>query len=97
MLLAQLVQLLHLHQARRIETKEELLSFKAYSEEILKSRVEDLGLSARTANALAAASIRTVGGLVRKSEKDISEIEGMGDRALEEIKDVLAKMSLALR
>ena len=80
------------------ETKEELTPVSKHnSEEILKNRVEDLGLSARTANALAAASIRTVGGLVRKSEKDISEIEGMGDRALEEIKDVLAKMSLALR
>ncbi|MDB5254593.1 MAG: DNA-directed polymerase subunit alpha, DNA-directed polymerase subunit alpha, partial [Parcubacteria group bacterium] len=46
--------------------------------ELLKTRVESLDVSARTQNALANANIRTVGGLARKKEKDLLEIDGLG-------------------
>lgn len=63
----------------------------------LKTRIETLDLSARTLNALSNANIRTVGGLARKKEKDILEIEGMGAKGLNEIKDVLEKFGITLK
>lgn len=66
-------------------------------EDFLKTRIEDLELSARTINALSNANIRTVGGLARKKEADILEIEGFGNKGLEEIKDLLAKHGIELK
>ena len=63
----------------------------------LKTRIETLNLSARTLNALSNANIRTVGGLARKKEKDILEIEGLGQKALNEIKEVLKAFSITLK
>ena len=63
----------------------------------LKTRIETLNLSARTLNALSNANIRTVGGLARKKEKDILEIEGLGQKALNEIKEVLEAFSITLK
>lgn len=70
----------------------------AHSEDVLKMRVEALeDLSTRTANALVNASIRTVGGLIRKSEEDLLGIEGLGQAALTEIKDALRALGLSLK
>ena len=66
-------------------------------EDVLKTRIENLDLSARTQNALAAANIRTVGGLARKKEKDILEFEGMGAKGLAEIKEMLATFGITLK
>ncbi len=66
-------------------------------EDVLKTRIDTLDLSARTLNALSNANIRTVGGLARKKEKDILEIEGLGSKAVSEIKDVLAAFSITLK
>lgn len=67
-------------------------------EDVMKTRIESLdGISTRTANALVTASIRTVGGLVRKSESDILEIEGLGERALKEIREALSVLGLTLK
>jgi DNA-directed RNA polymerase subunit alpha len=66
-------------------------------EDFLKTRIENLDLSARTLNALSNANIRTVGGLARKKEKDILEIEGMGAKGLSEIKEVLEKYGITLK
>lgn len=65
--------------------------------EFLKTRIETLGLSQRTSNALTSANIRTVGGLVRKKEKDILEIEGLGAKGLQELKDKLAEFNVSLK
>lgn len=65
--------------------------------EILKTRIESLNLSQRTINALTAANIRTVGGLVRKKEEDILDIDGLGSKGVQEIKKSLAGLSLGLR
>ena len=48
--------------------------------EVLKTRVQDLELSARTLNVLETAGIRTLGGLVKKKESDLMEIEGAGKK-----------------
>jgi DNA-directed RNA polymerase subunit alpha len=45
--------------------------------EALKTRIEDLELSSRTVSALEKANIRTVGGLARKREDDLLEVEGL--------------------
>ncbi len=66
-------------------------------EDFLKTRIEDLELSARTINALSNANIRTVGGLARKKSSDILEIEGFGTKGLEEIKELLAKHGIELK
>lgn len=65
--------------------------------EALKTRIEFLSLSSRTANALQNANIRTVGGLARKKEGDLLAIDGLGEKGVEEIKDVLASMSISLK
>ncbi len=66
-------------------------------EDLLKTRIETLNLSARTSNALSNANIRTVGGLARKKEKDILEIDGLGAKGVTEIKEVLSSFGLSLK
>jgi len=63
----------------------------------LKTRIETLNLSSRTINALETANIRTVGGLARKKEEDILDIEGMGSKGLQEIKKVLGDHGIILK
>jgi DNA-directed RNA polymerase subunit alpha len=65
--------------------------------EILKTRIESLDVSARTQNALANANIRTVGGLARKKEKDLLEIEGLGSKGIQEIRKALGEFGIALK
>jgi len=72
------------------ENKEEM-------EDFLKTRVEDLELSARTVNALTSANIRTVGGLARKKASDISDIDGLGAKGVDEIKDLLQSKGTTLK
>lgn len=65
--------------------------------EVLKTRIESLDLSARTSNALAGANIRTVGGLARKKEKDLLEIEGLGAKGIQEIRKALGEFGITLK
>src|SRR3989344_2343793 len=65
--------------------------------EVLKTRVESLDLSSRTQNALNLANIRTVGGLARKKEKDLLEIEGLGSKGIQEIKKALGEFGITLQ
>ena len=62
-----------------------------------KVKVEDLGLSTRTENALIAASIRTAGGLARKSEEDLLSTDGLGEKGISEIKKALGDLGLSLK
>jgi len=65
--------------------------------EVLKTRIETLDLSSRTLNALTSANIRTVGGLVRKKEADVLAIDGLGNKGLDEIKEVLKGFDVTLK
>ena len=56
--------------------------------DVLKTRIETLDLTTRTANALAEANIRTIGGLVRKKKDDILSLDGIGPKGVDEIVDV---------
>ena len=62
-----------------------------------KVKIEDLGLSTRTENALVTAAIRTAGGLARKSESDLLATDGLGEKGITEIKKALAALSLELK
>lgn len=64
--------------------------------EVLKTRIETLELSSRTLQALETASIRTVGGLVRKKKDDILALDGIGPKGVEEIIELLTTMGLHL-
>lgn len=66
-------------------------------EDALKTKIEDLGLSIRTQKALTGASIRTIGGLSRKRESDLKEIDGLGEKGLQEIKKVLEEYGLTMK
>lgn len=70
---------------------------KELDTEFLKTRIETLGMSQRTTNALASANIRTVGGLVRKKEVDIENIEGLGPKGIQEIKKALSEFGITLK
>jgi DNA-directed RNA polymerase subunit alpha len=65
--------------------------------ELLKTRIESLDVSPRTQNALANANIRTVGGLARKKEKDLLEIDGLGAKGIQEIKKALGEFGITLK
>ncbi len=60
----------------------------------LNTPIEDLNLTARTANALVNNEIRTVQDLVSLSEQDLRELKGFGSKALDEVKDKLAELEL---
>ncbi len=65
--------------------------------DVLKTKIEDLKLSNRTQNILLTKHIKTVSGVVRMSEKDLMELEGLGDKAIKEIRKTLGKLGLTLR
>lgn len=62
-----------------------------------KVKIEDLGLSTRTENALISASIRTAGGLARKSQEDLLATDGLGEKGITEIKKALSDLGLSLK
>ncbi len=70
---------------------------KSKDDEVLKTRIEDLNLSARTLNALNTAGIRTVGGLSRKKEADLLEVAGLGGKGIQEIKRALSNYGIVLK
>lgn len=65
--------------------------------DILKTRIDTLDLSTRTLNALTGANIRTIGGVARKKKEDLLEIEGIGDKGIQEIKKILGGYGITLK
>ena len=58
--------------------------------------VNELELSVRAANCLKNANIKSIGDLVQKSENEMLKTKNFGKKSLNEIKEVLAEMGLAL-
>src|SRR3989344_289596 len=82
------------------EASEEIVPVQGEAEvdtEFLKTRIDSLDLSARTQNALATANIRTVGGLVRKNEANLLDVEGLGEKGLQEIRRALSNFGVTLK
>lgn len=62
--------------------------------DVLKTRIDTLDLSTRVLNALNNANIRTLGGLSRKKESDLMELSGLGQKGVDEIKELMEKYGL---
>jgi len=65
--------------------------------DVLKTRIDTIDFSSRTANALLGANIRTLGGLARKKEEDLLDIDGLGNKGIAEIKKILSGFGIALK
>jgi DNA-directed RNA polymerase subunit alpha len=81
----------------KIEKEEKVLKEKKEKVDLSSLPIEELKLSTRTINALLNSHIKTVGGLLRKKEKDILALEGLGEVGLKEIKKALKKLGLELK
>ena len=62
-----------------------------------KMKIDELGLASRTASALTDGGVKSVAGLLRKSASSLKELDGIGDKAIEEIVDALDKLGLELK
>lgn len=62
-----------------------------------KVKVEDMGLPARIASALSDAGIKSAAGLTRKTASALKELDGIGDKAVEDIENALGSIGLSLK
>ena len=62
-----------------------------------KIKISETDLSARTASALTDAGIKTLGALAKKTEAKLTDIEGLGEKGIEEIKNTLKDKGLSLK
>lgn len=62
-----------------------------------KAKLEDMNMPARVAAVLSEAGIRTGAGLARKTATSLKEIDGIGDKAVEEIIVALSEVGLSLK
>lgn len=80
------------------EKKEEKLpkkeSERGASEEI---SIESLSFSTRTLNVLEKSNIKTVKDLIAKTEDELMNIEGMGEKSIKEIKKAVGNLGLTLK
>ena len=65
--------------------------------ELLKTRIDTLDFSSRTEKSLNDASIRTLGGLVQKTKEDLLDLDGCGQKSLEEVEETLTTFKLTLK
>ncbi|MCX6812885.1 MAG: DNA-directed RNA polymerase subunit alpha, partial [Candidatus Azambacteria bacterium] len=88
----------------KAEKKEEEKEEKPLRKEVLKeefditkTKIEDLKLSSRTQNILLNSRIKTVAGLLRLDERELLNLEEIGEKALKEIRKALGKLGLTLK
>lgn len=68
------------------------------SEESKKTyKIDELGISARTLRALEDNKIKSVSGLIKKSEDDLINLEGLGEKGVKEIKKALSNLGFSLK
>jgi len=99
-----------LEEAGKKEKKEKLITKKTKSvkketkkaavkeeKDPTKLKIEELKLPARLINLLTSNGIKTVAGLIRKTESDLEKIEGLGGKGIKEIRKVLGQFGLTLK
>ena len=64
--------------------------------EMIKKPITELELSVRSANCLEAASIKTIGDLIQKTEAQMLKYKNFGKKSLLEIQNILTSMNLQL-
>ena len=74
------------------EEEEEDTEFK----DLISKPITELELSVRSSNCLEAATIKTIGDLVRRTESQMLKYKNFGKKSLTEINSILASMSLSL-
>ena len=65
--------------------------------EASKVKIADLGLPPRVASSLEDAGIKSAAGLARKTASALKELDGIGEKAIEEISEALAGHGLTLK
>jgi DNA-directed RNA polymerase subunit alpha len=78
-----------------VEPKEEEEEEPKLNDNLFRS-VDELELSVRSANCLKNANIRLIGELVQKTEAEMLKTKNFGRKSLNEIKEILTEMGLAL-
>lgn len=79
------------------DTSEAVEDRKEDLDDVLKTKIDTLNFSTRTLNALAEEGIRTLGGLSRKKKDDLLEIDGLGEKGIQEIKRILGNSGITLK
>lgn len=75
----------------------EVSSSKEEGKDASKMKIEDLELGARITSSLTDAGIKSVAGLVKKTASALLELDGVGEKAVTEINESLAKLGLELK
>ena len=70
---------------------------ESFTADPAKVKVADLELSPRVISALEEASIKSAASLARKSASQLKELDGIGEKAVEDIANVLAQHGLTLK
>ena len=78
------------------EEKEEMSPQEEALYEKLRLPISELELSVRSSNCLREAKIKTIAGLVKKTETDMLGFRNFGKKSLTEIKELIAGMGLSL-
>ena len=89
----------------KIELSEKIIKEKKSMKEdrekkkgdVLKIKIEDLNISSRILKALSENKIKTIGKIIKKSDNDLKELPGIGDKGVKEIKKSLGKLGLILK
>ncbi len=64
---------------------------------LMEMTIEELDLSVRSYNCLKRAGLNTVEDLTKKSEEEMMKVRNLGRKSLEEVKQKLAALGLALK
>lgn len=80
---------------KEVEKLEQIAEEK--KQDVLKMSLEDFNISARALKVLQENKIKTVAKLIAKSEDDLRELPGMGDKGIKEIKKAIGKLGLTLK
>jgi len=80
---------------KKVEKLEAIAEEK--KQDVLKTPLEEFNISARVLKVLQENKIKTVGKVVAKTEEDLKNLPGMGDKGIKEIKKAIGKMGLTLK
>ncbi|MDD3006239.1 MAG: DNA-directed RNA polymerase subunit alpha [Candidatus Pacebacteria bacterium] len=83
------------NESKQVEKLEAIAEEK--KQDVLKTPLDEFNISSRVLKVLAENKIKTVGKVVSKTEEDLSNLPGMGDKGIKEIKKAIGKMGLTLK
>lgn len=84
-------------QALAKSVKEQKKPKEEVAEDPMKLELEKLKLSTRTLNALLNNNLKTIGGVVKRGESGLLELEGLGKKGVKEIKKALKEVGVELK